>query len=301
MSVKTIFNMENNLKSSELVLANDGSLYHIHLKNEHIADTVFLVGDPGRVAMFEELFDSVEHKSSNREICSATGIYKGTRITALSTGMGTDNIDIVVNELDAAVNIDLETRMPKAEHRTLNLIRIGTSGALHADIPVGGLVASEYALGLDGLLNFYAHDEALFEKDMNDAFARHANLPPQIEKTYLVKGSETLLKALGEGCVKGITATACGFYGPQGRQLRLRTAIDDINGILASFNYNGHRITNFEMETSAIYGLSKLLGHNALTVCVIIANRVTGNFLSDYHPQMRQTIQTMMDRVVAMG
>ena len=292
--------MENNLKSSELVLANDGSLYHIHLTNEHIADTVFLVGDPGRVAMFEELFETVEYKTSNREICSVTGGYKGKRITVLSTGMGTDNIDIVVNELDAAVNINLETRQPKAGHRVLNIIRIGTSGALHADIPVGGLVASEYALGLDGLLNFYAHDEALFEKDMNDAFARHANFPPQIEKTYLVKGNEMLLNALAADCVKGITATACGFYGPQGRQLRLRTAIDDINGILASFDYNGHRITNFEMETSAIYGLSKLLGHNALTVCLIIANRITGKFLSDYHPQMHSVIKTMLDRVVAM-
>ncbi|MBP5759484.1 MAG: phosphorylase, partial [Bacteroidales bacterium] len=143
-------------------------------------------------------------------------------------------------------------------------------------------------------------DEAVFEKDMNDAFARHANLPPQIQKTYLAKGSEKLLDALAFDCVKGITATACGFYGPQGRQLRLRTAIDDINGILASFSYNGHRITNFEMETSAIYGLAKLLGHNALTVCLIIANRPTGKFLSGYHPQMKQTITTMMDRVAAM-
>ena len=292
--------MENNLKSSELVLANDGSLYHIHLTDEHIADTVFLVGDPGRVAMFEELFERVEYKTQNREICSVTGVYKGKRITALSTGMGTDNIDIVVNELDAAVNIDLATRRPKTTHRTLNLIRIGTSGALHPDIECGSLVASEYALGLDGLLNFYAHDEALFEKDMNDAFARHANLPPQIQKTYLAKGSPELLDALAFDCVKGITATACGFYGPQGRQLRLRTAIDDINHILSTFNYNGHRITNFEMETSAIYGLAKLLGHNALTVCLIIANRPTGKFLSDYHPQMKQTITTMMDRVAAM-
>ncbi len=281
-------------------MADDGSLYHIHLTDGHIADTVFLVGDPGRVAMFEELFETVEYKTSNREISSVTGVYKGKRITAISTGMGTDNIDIVVNELDAAVNIDLETRMPRASHRTLNLIRIGTSGALHADIPVAGFVASEYALGLDGLLNFYAHDEALFEKEMNDAFARHANLPPQFQKTYLVKSSSSLLNALAFDCVKGITATACGFYGPQGRQLRLHTAIHDINGILSSFSCNGHRITNFEMETSAIYGLSKLLGHNALTVCLVIANRVTGKFLNDYHPQMKQLITTMLDRVVAM-
>ncbi len=293
--------MEDNLKASELVLANDGSLYHIHLTDSHIADTVFLVGDPGRTALFEELFESVEYKTTNREICSVTGIYKGVRMTALSTGMGTDNIDIVVNELDAAVNIDLATRRPKTEHRTLNLIRIGTSGALHADIPVGGLVASEYALGLDGLLNFYAHDEALFEKDMNDAFACHASFPPQFQKTYVVKGCPKLLDTVAYDCIKGITATACGFYAPQGRQLRLHTAINDINQILATFNYNGHRISNFEMETSAIYGLSKLLGHNALTVCLIIANRVTGDFLSDYHPQMRQTIKTIMDRVVEEG
>ncbi len=292
--------METNLKSSELVLANDGSMYHIHLTDEHIADTVFLVGDPGRVAMFEELFETIEFKTSNREICSVTGLYKGKRITALSTGMGTDNIDIVVNELDAAVNIDLATRQPKSAHRTLNLIRIGTSGALHTDIECASLVASEYALGLDGLLNFYAHDENVFEKEMNDAFARHANLPPQFQKTYLAKGSEKLLNALAFDCTKGITATACGFYGPQGRQLRLRTAIDDINHILSTFDYNGHRITNFEMETSAIYGLAKLLGHNALTVCLIIANRPTGKFLSDYHPQMHDLIKTMLNRVAAM-
>lgn len=289
--------MENNLKSSELVLAEDGSLYHIHLTGKDIADTVFLVGDPGRVAMFEEMFDSVENHTSNREICSITGTYRGKRITVVSTGMGTDNIDIVVNELDAAVNIDLETRMPKTTHRQLNLIRIGTSGALHADIPVGGMVASQYALGMDGLLNFYQHDEHLFEYDMNKAFAQHAQLPPQFEATYMVKGDEKLLEILGKDCVKGITATACGFYGPQGRQLRLKTTINDINGILSSFRYGEHRITNFEMETSAIYGLSKLLGHRALTVCVIIANRASGKFLSDYHPQMHDCIKTMLDRI----
>lgn len=285
------------IRESELVLAADGSLYHIHLNGEQIADTVILVGDPQRVDMFKPMFAAVEHETLNREIHSMTGSYKGKRITVLSTGMGTDNIDIVVNELDAAVNMDLERRTAKADHRSLNLIRLGTSGALHAETAVGSIVASEYALGLDGLLNFYKHDNSMLEEDMTEAFCRHAHLPQCFARPYIAKGDSRLMEQLAYDCHKGITATAPGFYAPQGRQVRLETAITDINSILTSFEYKGNKIMNFEMETSAIYGLSKLLGHRALTLCLIIANRESGTFLNNYKANMAALIEQTLDRI----
>lgn len=287
----------NMIRESELVLAADGSLYHIHLNGEQIADTVILVGDPQRVDMFKPMFAAVEHETLNREIHSITGSYKGKRITVLSTGMGTDNIDIEVNELDAAVNMDLERRTAKADHRSLNLIRLGTSGALHAETAVGSIVASEYALGLDGLLNFYKHDNSMLEEDMTEAFCRHAHLPQCFARPYIAKGDSSLMAQLAYDCHKGITATAPGFYAPQGRQVRLETAITDINGILTSFEHKGNKIMNFEMETSAIYGLSKLLGHRALTLCLIIANRESGTFLNNYKANMAALIEQTLDRI----
>lgn len=285
------------IRESELVLAADGSLYHIHLRGEQIADNVILVGDPQRVDMFKPMFGDIEYETLSREIHSITGSYKGKRITVLSTGMGTDNIDIVVNELDAAVNMDLEHRMVKSTHRSLNLIRLGTSGALHAEVPVGSIVASEYALGLDGLLNFYKHDSCVFEEEMVEAFCNHALLPQCFAQPYIAKGDNVLIKQLAFDSYKGITATAPGFYAPQGRRVRLEPTIANINGILASFNYKGNKIMNFEMETSAIYGLSKLLGHRALTMCLIIANRESGTFLNDYRSRMVNLIEQTLDRI----
>lgn len=282
------------IKSSELVLASDGSLYHIHLTADTLADDVILVGDPARVDMFKTIFDSVDHESCNREIHALTGLYHGHRFTALSTGMGCDNIDIVVSELDAAANIDLQKREPKSSHRSLNLVRIGTSGSLLHDVPVGSLAVSQHAVGLDGLLNYYSHEAGQLNDALNDAFVRHMQFGPEFARPYAADASEWLISRVAEGMHHGITATAPGFYAPQGRCLRIAPAIADLNERLATFEWNGCRLTNLEMETSAIYGLSAIMGHRALTVCLIIANRVDGTFLSDYHPQMRDTIARIL-------
>ncbi len=285
------------IKESELVLAPDGSLYHIHLTGETLADNVLLVGDPDRVNMFKDIFESVEHESYNRELHALTGRYHGTRFTALSTGMGCDNIDIVATELDAAANFDLATRTPLAQHRTLKLVRIGTCGSLRSDVDCGNLVASQYAIGMDGLMNYYKHGDEGFMHDMEQAFAAHMQLDPRLAAPYCVRGSERLLAQVADGMVHGITVTAGGFYGPQGRNIRLAPSIDQLNERLAEFSWDGVRVTNFEMETSAIYGFANALGHQPLTVCLIVANRPLGTFLSDYHKPMREAIGTIVERL----
>ncbi|MDO4217058.1 MAG: nucleoside phosphorylase [Bacteroidales bacterium] len=285
------------IKASELVLASDGSLYHIHLTGDTLADDVILVGDPNRVNMFKDIFDSIEHESQSRELHALTGLYQGHRFTALSTGMGTDNIDIVMTELDACANMDLQQRTPRPQHRTLNLVRIGTSGSLHADIPCGCLVASQYAIGLDGLLNYYQHDDALFEMDLQQRFVDHMQLPSTMATPYAVACSKMLMDKVGFDMHRGITATAPGFYAPQGRHVRIAPSVSDLNERLQSFRYGEYKITNFEMECSAIFGLSKVMGHNALTVCLIIANREDGTFISDYHDAMRTALGTVMERL----
>lgn len=287
----------NELKSSELVLNPSGKPYHINIDGDNLADDIFLVGDPGRVNMFKELFDSVEYESLNRELHALTGCYNGHRFTALSTGMGCDNIDIVLTELDVAANIDLASRAVKPNHRTLNMIRIGTSGSLHSEIPCGSLVASEYAIGLDGLLNYYEHRDDQLEEPMTQAFEQYMQFSQRLARPYCVRCSESLLAKVSDIAVKGITATAPGFYAPQGRHIRIAPSVKDLNEKLAAFEWDGLKVTNLEMETSAIYGLSKLLGHNALTVCLIIANRADGTFLNEYHSQMRNTIVNIMDRI----
>ena len=285
------------LKSSELVLAPNGSLYHINMTGENLADDIFLVGDPGRVNMFKELFDDIEFESLNRELHAVTGTYKNHRFTALSTGMGCDNIDIVVTELDAAANIDLASRTIRDTHRTLNMIRIGTSGSLHSEIPCGSLVASAYAIGLDGLLNYYEHDDSQLEEEMTQCFIRHMQLPDRMARPYCARASKSLLKRVGDFTVQGITATAPGFYAPQGRNIRIAPSINDLNEKLASFTWDGLKVTNLEMETSAIYGMSRIMGHNALTVCLIIANRADGTFLNEYHDLMRDSITKIMEQI----
>jgi len=275
------------IPESQLVLHTDGSVYHLRLFPDQIADTIILVGDPNRVQSISKYFDRIEVQTSNREMITHTGIYHGKRITALSTGMGTDNIDIVINELDALANINLKTREINPTHKKLNFIRLGTSGALQPDIEVGNsFVASEYALGLDGLLHFYAHSSAVIEKAMTDAFVKHTQWSTLLPSPYAVKGSEKLMAKLGEGFYHGITATSPGFYGPQGRVLRLGLVDKDMNKKIESFIFEGNRISNFEMESSALYGLSRMLGHEALTICLIIANRVTEKFAGDYHAFM---------------
>lgn len=292
---KRTLEMDNTLKSSELVLAPNGSLYHINMTGENLADDIFLVGDPNRVDMFKVLFDSIEFESQNREIHALTGTYKNHRFTVLSTGMGCDNIDIVVTELDAAANIDLCSRTVKPTHRALNMVRIGTSGSLHSEIPTGSLVASAYAIGLDGLLNYYRHDDSQLEEEMTQGFIRHMKLPDRMARPYCVKGSGKLLDKVGSFTIQGITATAPGFYAPQGRHIRIAPTLPDLNENLAAFEWDGLKVTNLEMETSAIYGLSRIMGHNALTVCLIIANRADGTFLNDYHSLMHDAIVKMLD------
>lgn len=285
-------------KESELVLAPDGSLYHIHLTGETLADDIFLVGDPDRVNMFKEIFDHIEYESCNRELHALTGRYHGHRFTALSTGMGCDNIDIVATELDAAANCDLATRTALPTHRTLRMIRIGTSGSLQSDIDCGSLVASKYAIGMDGLLNYYLHDDNGFEPAMQQAFCQHMQLDGSLPTPYCVRCSDALLNKLKTSLPdfrEGITVTAGGFYGPQGRNIRLTPAIEHLNERLAEFRWNGTAVTNLEMETSAIYGFAQALGHEALTVCLIIANRPTGRFLNDYHTQMRHAIEAIIE------
>lgn len=287
----------NNLKASELVLAADGSLYHIHLTGQTLADDVFLVGDPDRVQMFEEIFDTIEAKTHNREINAVTGTFQGHRFTALSTGMGTDNIDIIMSELDAAANIDLQSRTLLPRHRRLNLVRIGTSGSLTSAIPTGQLVASQYAIGLDGLINYYQHDPAQLEQDMTEAFLAHTRFDSCFARPYAVSCSPSLLSKAAFDMHKGITVTAPGFYAPQGRNLRIAPSIPDLNEQLATFSWNGLPVTNLEMETSAIYGMGRIMGHNALTICLIIANRADGTFLNDYHDLMKEAIRTIMKRL----
>ena len=285
------------IDESELILNPDGSIYHLKLKEENIADDIIVVGDPGRVPVISAYFDSVEFKQSNREIVTHTGFIGKKRLTVLSTGMGTDNLDIVINELDAIVNIDLEKRLPKEEHKALNIIRLGTSGALQEDIPVGSYVMSTHGIGLDGIMRFYAAGDSVMDHDLTDAFLKQTSWPADLPKAYIVAGSNALMDRMGKGYLKGITATAPGFFGPQGRVLRLDLAYPDLNESISAFAYKGYRVINFEMETSALYGLSKALGHNAMTVCAIIANRLRKEYAKDYKPSVTALIEDLLEKL----
>lgn len=290
--------MQNNsLPESELILNKDGSVYHLHLKDEHIADTVIIVGDQRRVQEVSKYFDSIDFKVQNREFVTHTGSYKGKKITALSTGIGTDNIDIVINELDAAVNIDSTTRLAKSVKRKLSIVRIGTSGALQADIPVGAQVISEFGLGLDGLIYYYHYEFDKLEKELTEKINSHLKWNPELSRPYITKGSERLIQLLEKGMVKGITATATGFYGPQGRKLTLTPKDPGINDRLRSFVYQKYRVTNFEMETSALYGLGRLLQHDCCTCCLIIANRIRKEYKDNHSEDINLLIETVLDRL----
>jgi len=284
---------------TELILTKEKRVYHINLKAEDVADDIIVVGDQHRVAQISKLFSKIEFKTEHREFITHTGIFNGKRITVLSTGIGTDNIDIVLNELDAAVNINLETRELNPTHRSLNIIRLGTSGALQADIPVNGIVVSSHGLGLDGLLNFYDNWESVADKNISEAFIKHTHWLPNLPYPYCVKASDELIAKFKEGTHIGITATAPGFYGPQGRQIRLKAAMPNLNELLTDFKLGDQRITNFEMETSALYGLGKLLDHRCLTACVIIANRVRKEFTTDYAKSVEILIEESLQRLTA--
>lgn len=287
------------IPDSELILNEDGSVFHLHLHPDDVADNVILVGDPGRVDMVSSFFSKVEVEAQNREFRTRTGLFNGKRVTVTSTGIGTDNIDIVVNELDAVVNIDLQKRVEKEQKRSLNLIRIGTSGALQADIEVGQPVISEMAIGFDGMLNYYRDRNKVSNLDMESAFKKHMSWNPLLTSPYFIKSSDKLLEKVGFDMRKGITISAPGFYGPQGRVLRLPLQDPKINDKITAFEYEGKKITNYEMECSAIYGLSALLGHNAVTVCSIIANRLNKNASSSYKGSMHDLVETVLQRVTA--
>ena len=287
------------LKPSELIINKDGSIFHLHLLPEDIADDIILVGDLGRVDTVASFFDHIELKKQNREFYTITGKYKNKRITVLSTGIGTDNIDIVVNELDALVNIDLKNRILKEEHHSLNLIRIGTSGSLQKHVPVDSVLMSVRSIGFDGLLNFYDNREKIADRDFENAFKKNVDWDEILPSPYVVNASEKMIKRFeGNQIIKGVTISAPGFYGPQGRQLRLPILMENINDKIEAFEYKGQKITNYEMESSAIYGLSGLLGHNAITLCAIIANRATKEFSKDYKPIIVNLIQYVLDKLV---
>ena len=286
------------INKSELVLNSSGSIYHLNLLPGDVAETIMLVGDPGRVKIIAGFFDTIELEKQNREINTVTGTYKGKRLSVMSTGMGTDNIEIVVNELDALFNVDLKTRYFKEKHTRLNLIRIGTSGALQSDIPVvESFVVSKYGIGLDGLAYFYAKGEETIDDELTSGFIQNMKWDNDLPKPYGIDASKYLLEKVGYGWRQGITLTAPGFYAPQGRELRLKVKDNTIIDRARHYKYNDTEVTNFEMETSALYVLSAMLGHNALTVCDIIANRINDEFNPNYKESMKTLIAEVIERI----
>ena len=282
---------------SELTLDKNGKIYHLGISGEDIAETVILVGDPDRVAFVGTFFDSIRFNHQNREFCTLTGTYKGKELTVMSTGIGTDNIDIVLNELDAAVNIDLETRKERAEKRSLDLIRIGTCGALHADIKPGSHIISKYAIGLDGVAHFYVMPYTQDEKAALKSFDEITEWKSHLNPPYIKKSSDRLRNLLREGMEEGITTTANGFYGPQGRAIRIPLSLPDFKESLRQFKWDGSRATNLEMETSGLYALAGALGHEAVTVCLVLANRYSNEFEPNYKDKMAHLIETILDRL----
>ena len=292
------------IPASELLINPDGSVYHLHLKPEQLADNIILVGDPGRVSVVADFFDNKECTVTNREFVIVTGSYKSKRMTVMSTGMGTDNIDIVVTELDALANVDFKTREIKPVHRKLNMVRIGTSGSMQDHIPMGSYVLSEISVGFDNTLNYYAGREAISLHDFEDAFMAHMQWDPRLAFPYFVKSSEKLNALFREFSVEGMTISSPGFFGPQGRIVRLPLADPDMNAKISAFQYKGKLITNYEMESSALAGLGRLLGHEATTVCYIIANRVLQTADNNYktghqaNHSILDLIQKVLDRLV---
>lgn len=286
------------IAESELILNKDGSIYHLRLRPEHVADTVILVGDQGRVRRISKHFDKIEFEGQNREFVTHTGLIGGKRLTVLSTGIGTDNIDIVLNELDALVNIDLVTRSIKKEKTSLNLIRLGTSGSLQPDIPVDSTIISTHGAGLDGTFQYYSAVNDVVDRPLQDELNAAIGPESGMPHAYVVAGHAGLIDRIGADMYRGITATANGFYGPQGRVLRLAPRISDLNARLAAFGHNGHRVTNFEMETSALYALGKALGHRCATVCAIIANRQRKEYSKDHDATVDFLIGTLLNRLV---
>lgn len=283
---------------SEMIINSDGSIFHLHLLPQQLTDRIILVGDPGRVDMVASFFDTRDFEVQSREFHTIGGTYKGKPIMCLSHGIGPDNIDIVINELDALANIDFATREVKDNHRTLSMVRIGTSGALQPELIVGTPVIAEKAIGFDGVLNYYAGRDSVADLDFENALCEHTGWNPLWAKPYVVNADENLVNQIGgSDMVRGNTISAVGFYGPQGRELRLPLANPDLNSRIESFLHRGRRITNYEMESAPLQGLSRLLGHRAMTVCSIIANRMRHDVTPNYKTAMHDLVATVLDRI----
>lgn len=287
------------IPSSELIINDDGSIFHLHLKPEQLADTVLLVGDPGRVEMVASYFDTQECRVANREFVTITGTYRGKRLSVISTGIGTDNIDVVVTELDALANIDFATRQVKPELKQLTLVRLGTSGAIQPDIKVGTVLFSRTSIGFDGLLNYYKGRNDVCDLEIEKAFMKHTEWDELLPKPYFIDADKSLFELFRDCTMEGITISAPGFYAPQGRWVRLEPADKDLNAKIESFRFGERRITNFEMEGSALAGLSTLMGHRAATICTIIAQRVALDVETDYKVFVRNMVEMALDRLTA--
>ena len=285
------------IPDSELIINSDGTVFHLHIKPEQLADKIIVMGDPGRVTMTASFFDSIECDIQSREFHTVTGMYKGKRITAMSHGIGTDNIDIVVTELDALANVDFETREVKKDFKQLTIVRVGTSGGMQPHCPVGSFVVADKSIGFDGVIHYYDGSEEVREKEFEESFKKYVNWSPLHCSPYVVSADEDLVKRIGHDMIKGVTISAIGFYGPQGRHVRLPLADPKLNSKIESFRFEGHSITNYEMESSAIAGLSKMMGHKAMTVCAIIANRVALESNANYKVSTEDLIKIVLERI----
>lgn len=281
----------------ELPVNQDGSVFHLHLKPEQLADKIVMMGDPERVTVVASYFDTIEFDQQSREFHTITGLYKGKRITALSHGIGCDNIDIVVNELDALVNVNLGTRAVNEEFKQLTMVRIGTSGGLQSFCPIGSFVVSEISMGVDGLVYFYDKGESASIPEMTEKFVQHTRWNKLLAAPYFVKSDKELVEKIGFDMIKGITCSASGFYGPQGRHVRLELTNPQQNHLMESFEHEGLKITNYEMESAALAGLSAMMGHRAMTVCLIIANRYSNNMNTEYKNSFNDLIIKVLDRI----
>ncbi len=289
---------ERIIPPSELIINDDGSVFHIHLRPEQLRDNIIFVGDPGRVDMVASYFDTIDYNVSSREFHAIGGTYKGKPLMVISHGIGPDNIEIVITELDALANVDFRTRTVKKEHRTLNIVRIGTSGSLQEDLHIGDFVIAEKGMGFDGILNFYADRDRVCDLDFEKQFCEHTQWNPTWAAPYTVDADRELVEKIGRAdMTRGYTIAAVGFYAPQGRMVRLRLADPDLNAKIESFRFHGRPITNFEMESACLQGMAKLLGHKAMTVCCIIAERRANKSNPDYKPKVRRLVETVLDRL----
>lgn len=285
------------IPESELIINSDGSVFHLHIKPEQLSDKIILMGDPGRVSLTASFFDKIECEVQSREFHTITGTYKGKRITALSHGIGPDNIDIVITELDALANVDFQTREVKKDFKQLTMVRVGTSGGLQPHCPIGSYVVSAKSIGFDGVLNYYEGRNEISLLDFEDAFKKHVNWSPLHCAPYVVEADEELVNRIGHDMIHGVTISAIGFYGPQGRYVRMPLANPQLNSNIESFKFGDDVITNYEMESAPLAGLGRLMGHKAITVCSIIANRLAGESNSNYKGSIEDLIKTVLDRI----